>query len=80
VDGEKGIETTLRILIKGPHRHDVQLKIKEVDPSDVLAVQLGESVPINNGLVYMHPLTVSVPKGSRPVARMGLIGKITVAL
>ena len=71
VDGEKGTETTLRVLIKGPHRHDVQLKIKETDPSDALAVQLGEPTPINNGLVYMHPLTVSVPSGSRPVARMG---------
>jgi hypothetical protein len=71
IDGEKGIETTLRILVKGPHRHDVHLKIKEVEPSDVLAVQLGESVPINNGAVYMHPLTVSIPKGSRPVTRMG---------
>jgi hypothetical protein len=71
VDGEKGIETTLRILVKGPYRQDVRLKIKEVDPPGVLAVQLGESVPINNGAVYMHPLTVSVPKGSRPVARMG---------
>ena len=72
VDGVKGIETTLRILIKGPHRHDVRLKIKETDPSETLIVQLGEPMPINNGLVYMYPLTVSVPSGSRPVARMGL--------
>jgi hypothetical protein len=71
VDRDKGIETTLRILIRGPHRHDVQMKIKETDPPDVLAVQWGEPVPINNGLVYMHPLSVSVPRGSRPVARMG---------
>jgi hypothetical protein len=34
-------------------------------------VELGEPMPINNGLVYMHPLTVSVPSGSRPIARMG---------
>lgn len=71
VDGEKGIETTLRVLVKGPHRQDVQLKVRETDPSDVLEVQLGEAVPINKGVVYMHPLTVSIPRGSRPVARMG---------
>lgn len=71
VDGEKGTETTLRVLVKGPYRQDVQLKVKETDPSDMLEVQLGEAVPINKGLVYMHPLTVSVPRGSRPVARMG---------
>jgi hypothetical protein len=71
VDGEKGTEATLRILIKGPHRHDVQPKVKEVDPSDVLAAKFGEPISINNGLVYMHPLTVSIPQGSRPVSRMG---------
>ncbi len=71
VDGEKGIETTLRVLVRGQHRQDVQLKVKETDPSDVLEVQIGEAVPINKGVVYMHPMTVSIPRGSRPVARMG---------
>ena len=71
VDAEKGFETTLRVLVKGPYRHDVRLKIKEVDPPDVLAATLGEATPINDGAVYMYPLKISIPPGCRPIVRMG---------
>ncbi len=71
VEATEGAETTLRVLVKGPHRHDTTLEIGEVDPADVLQATLGEATSINQGAVYMTPLTISVPPGSRPVTRMG---------
>jgi len=82
VAAAEGVETKLRILVKGEHRHDVRLMLKEVDPEDVLAVALGEAKQINNGAVYMYPLSVGVKKGSRQVNRLGSkqakMGKIVV--
>jgi hypothetical protein len=66
-----GISETLRVLVKGPHRHEVTLAVREVDPADVLAVHLGEAKSINNGAVFMYPLTVEVPKDARPIDRLG---------
>lgn len=71
VESDRGAETTLRLLVKGPHRHDIQIKIAEVDPGDVLQAELGQGTPINDGAVYMFPLKVSVPAGARPVTRIG---------
>ncbi len=71
VAAAEGAETRLRILVKGAHRHDVRLTVKEVDPDDVLAVALGEPKQINNGALYMYPLDVAVRKGSRQVIRLG---------
>ena len=66
-----GAQTTLRVLIKGPHRRDVRLSVKEFDPADVLSSHLGEPTEINNGAVFMYPLTVEVRKNAQPVERLG---------
>lgn len=71
VKSAEGAKTSLRLLVKGPYRRDVQLKIKEVSPDDVLAASLGEPQQVNNGAVYMHLLTVEVLKGSRTVNCLG---------
>jgi len=45
--------------------------VQKVDPQDVLAVELDEPHEINAGAVYMHPLNIAIPPGSRLVNRMG---------
>jgi hypothetical protein len=71
VKRSQGAQETLRLLVKGPHRREVSLAVKKVDPADVLAVHLGEAQSINDGAVFMYPLTVEVPKDSRPIDRLG---------
>ncbi len=72
----------MRILVKGPRREETKLTLQEVDPKDVLAVKLGEAQKINAGAVYMYPLNIEIPAGSRLVNRMGTeqakMGKIVI--
>ena len=71
VDRSQGAKTTLRILVKGPHRRDVKLTVDEIDPADVLSVSLGEAREINVGAVFMYPLEIEIPPDSRTVNRLG---------
>jgi hypothetical protein len=66
-----GAKADLRILVKGPHRRDVRFSIQEIDPQDVLTAKLSEPRELNNGAVYVYPLAVEIPKGSRTVNRLG---------
>ena len=70
LESSQGAKATLRLLIKGPHRHDVRLTLKSVDPEGVLLVQLGEIKPLGNGVVYTVPVTIEVAKDARPVDNM----------
>jgi hypothetical protein len=72
VNASEGAKTTLRLLVKGPYRHDVRLTLKEISPVDVLAATFGEKKEISNGAVCMYPLTVEIPKGSRTVNCLGV--------
>lgn len=82
VERNRGVQTTLRILIKGPHRRDVQLAVHEVDPADVLEVSIGDVREINAGVVLMYPLEIRIPPGARLVNRLGSdqakVGKIVI--
>jgi hypothetical protein len=78
----EGVKKTLRVLIKGPYRHDIQPDIKSVDPLEVLSVTRGEARKLNNGAVYMYPLYVEVAAGAQPTNRLGSdqgkLGKIVL--
>lgn len=82
VQRDRGAKATLRILVKGPHREEVKLTLREVDPQDVLSVKLDEARKINDGAVYMYPLQIEIPPGSRLVNRLGTnqakMGKIVI--
>jgi len=82
VERDRGAKATLRILVKGPRRADTKLTLQKVDPEDVLAVKLGEAQEINAGAVYMYPLQVEIPPGTRLVNRLGTdqakAGKIVI--
>lgn len=82
LDSSEGAKTTLRLLVKGPYRRDVDLWVKEIEPADVVVASLGEPKPINDGAVYMYPLTVEIPKNTRSVnclgVKKGALGKILI--
>ena len=82
VDRNEGIQEKLRILVKGPYRHDVRLDVAGTDPQDVLAAWVDDPLPINDGAVYMHTLHIGIDKGARPVSCVGSstnkYGKITI--
>ncbi len=73
VQRERGGTYKLQLLVKGTHAKDVQLRVGEVDPPDVLQVSIDAEHPssINNGTVLMYPLTITIPPGSRTVSRLG---------
>jgi len=67
----RGTSAKLRVLIKGPYRKDVTLKVGQVDPADVLQVTLGDAQEINDGVIRMFPLEVKIPPGARVVNHLG---------
>jgi hypothetical protein len=71
VDRKKGRKIPLRMLIKGAHRNDVQLKVSRTDPEDVLRATIGDLQKIANGAIVMYPLTVEVVENARVVNRLG---------
>jgi hypothetical protein len=70
IERAQGAKATLRILVKGPYRKDVDLWVKEIDPADVLKATLGEWQEINAGAIRMRPLEIEVRPGSRLINRM----------
>ena len=71
IERAQGAKATLRILVKGPHRKDVDLWVKETDPADVLKAEPGDWQEINDGAIRMRPVEITVRPGSRLVNRMG---------
>jgi hypothetical protein len=65
----EGEEHTLRILVKGPERENVKFEVAEVDPDDILQVQLGE--PETYERLVSIPLRVRVPANAQLVNRLG---------
>jgi hypothetical protein len=60
----------LSVWVRGPGREDVTIAVGEVVP-DLLDVRLGEPKRVNRGNVIMYSLTVTIPRGSPPVSRLG---------
>jgi hypothetical protein len=65
----EGARADLHILVKGPHRHDVKLKVLSTDPSDVLHATIGEP-NLDNDKILRYPLTIEIPPGSRQTSRL----------
>lgn len=82
VEQSRGAQTTLRILIKGPHRREVKLAVQELDPAEALEVSVGDVQEINAGAVLMYPLEIRIRPGSRLMNRLGSnqakMGKIVI--
>lgn len=65
-----GKKSTLSVLVKGPQRNRIKLKIRGTDPQDSLKATLGEPTAAG-GKSVSWPLTVEIPPGSEPVNRLG---------
>lgn len=74
IKAAEGVKHDLFIIVKGPHRDKIGLKVGAVDPHDVLQVEIGEPKKVNRGMVHKYPLTIEIPPGSRAVSRYGIPG------
>jgi hypothetical protein len=79
VGSHKGAERTLSLVVRGPHRKEVEFKPIDVFP-ELLEVRIGKTTSINNGVAMQTPLTIRIPKGNRPAnhlgSKQGKIGRI----
>lgn len=67
----EGMHERLRVMVKGPHRDKVDLKITSIDPEGVLRAELGEPQVLASGAIRMYPLDVEVIKNAPVVNRLG---------
>lgn len=58
----EGAKTKLFLIVKGPHRNDVKVKLEETFP-EYMKVEVGEPESINDGSVRKIPLSVEIPSG-----------------
>ena len=71
VKRSEGAKADLRVLVKGPHRENVQLTVGEVDPEGILRATLGQPSKIADGAILLFPLTIEVAKDARVINRLG---------
>ena len=69
VDQSKGTRAEMSILLKGDHRHQIQISLAEVYPKECLTVTLGE--PRVGERLTTIPLTIEVKPGAPRVTRLG---------
>ena len=65
VSSRTGDETSLFVTVKGSHRADVKLEVREIVPN-ALKVVVGEGKPVGSGNVIRIPLSITIPPGSPP--------------
>jgi len=70
IKSEKGYVARLNVLVKGPDREGTEVSVGEVKPADVLKVTLGEKKQVKNGEIYMIPLEIAIPAGSRSASHI----------
>ena len=70
VSSQTGAQRRLMLIAHGPHSKGVKFKPIEIDP-DFLQVKLGKTTPIGATDATQTPLIVQIPKGCRPVNRIG---------
>jgi len=68
VEAATGGEDGVSLVVRGPHRGEMQFSVGEVDPK-LLEVELGE--PVERGNSIQVPVTVRIPAGNSPLARAG---------
>lgn len=59
----EGTSTKLFLIVKGPHRDNVEIELAETRPS-YMNVEVGEAESINQGNVRKIPLSIEIPAGS----------------
>lgn len=69
VEFGKGAEAKLKVLLRGDHFDEANLKIDDVTPENVLAAELGE--PKTGGGVTVYPLTLRIREDAPPDEKIG---------
>jgi len=69
VNGKQGGQVKLTVAIRGEHEKAGSVEVASTSPS-VLKAELGEPVEMSPELLHV-PLVVSIPAGTRPMARLG---------
>ena len=64
-------KAVLRLYVTGPHRHETQLSIGELDPADYFKVDIGPPKELNNGKAVQFLVTIEIPAGRNPINRQG---------
>jgi hypothetical protein len=70
VKSKLGATKKLWILVRGPHRDEVQVKSAKIEPP-LLKVTIGEPAASGDAPVVKIPLTIEVPKGAPAVNYLG---------
>ncbi|NLX96829.1 MAG: DUF1573 domain-containing protein [Rhodopirellula sp.] len=70
VSSQAGAERTVRILVRGPERKEVQVKPLSAAP-EMVHVEVGDPTEWQGGQVVQIPLTIRIPAGSRPANYLG---------
>jgi hypothetical protein len=71
VNSQSGAQRRLILIGRGPHCKELKFKPLEIVP-DVLKVTVGETTSLGSeGAATQTPLTVQIPKGSRPANHWG---------
>ena len=69
VQRSTGNKTKLYLVVKGPHRDDVQISVASVDPPVEFKATLGPPAK-DNPKIVRYPLTIEIPPGATPLTRM----------
>ncbi|HEY4308315.1 MAG TPA: DUF1573 domain-containing protein [Pirellulales bacterium] len=74
VDGALGTRRQLKLMIRGAHRQQIELKTPQVKP-ELLSVRLGEREELGN--VVAIPFTIEIPPGSPEANYLGYTPETT---
>ena len=82
VDRASGSSTKVFLVVKGPHRNDIQFQVTGIDPSSSLRAEIG--TPMNTGgNSIIWPVTFEIPPNAEPVSRLGnelgRLGRVTLS-
>lgn len=78
VSSQKGSKNTLMMLLRGPDRAGVEIKIAKCDP-EWLKAEVGATVAPEGASFIRVPLTIEIPEGAPTAIRMGTAqGKLGV--
>lgn len=76
IGSRDGAKRNVLVLVRGPDRNDVQIRVGEVQPP-FLKVSVGKPEPIGDGAVIKFPLTIEIPPGSPSANHLGSkVGKL----
>lgn len=70
VSSHDGAKAELFLHARGPHRHELKPKVREVTP-DWLKVSIGQATDLGGGELVRVPITVEIPAGSPAGLHLG---------